>query len=561
MLEEQFLGTKDYKLFWIEDKNGEYIENGIELQYIGHALPGDSVAWNADRTRLSAIRQVKHAPLVGILELTSKYTYGLTSRGAPLYKFTPFDRKYPPFAVGSAEKNKTSNQIGIIDVDSWPATSVLPRGTLIRLFGPCGTLKAEEEGALWHATPWPGHKKLLLHSDPQVAESEWTRRCSTPTNTFHIDPPGCKDIDDAISIQYLAEKDTYEIWITIADVAEWIPRGSELDAMASRLSQTTYRDGEAVKPMLPAELSEDRLSLLPDQKRLGVSLVVEWDGETIVSTDWREVVVTVHDSYTYETVKAQLDGEWQDVLSEFTEYLAQTRQGRDDPHKWIEECMILYNTEAGTYLEQHGCLDAIFRKHKGPDMDKLALYEVFGADVAVLAQRSAEPCWSSDTDKKHFGLGRMRYCQASSPLRRYADLWNQRRIKHAIHGFAFHDTNRYTQTLTWMKEREKRLKAYERNLILLRAICGGEKKVDVRVLEAVPMEYTLGFLKIRLWVPEWKQVITWRTRGDIDQDEYLLYSLATGGFTRVTQGQTVKLKLFANFQSACWKERILFQIV
>lgn len=34
--------------------------------------------------------------LGGILELTSKVRYGLTSRGAPLYRFIPYDKRYSP---------------------------------------------------------------------------------------------------------------------------------------------------------------------------------------------------------------------------------------------------------------------------------------------------------------------------------------------------------------------------------------------------------------------------------------------------------------------------------
>ena len=49
-------------------------------------------------------------------------------------------------------------------------------------------------------------------------------------NVVSIDPPGCVDIDDAISLRELT--DCYEVGIHIADVCYYIPFNSPLDRFA-----------------------------------------------------------------------------------------------------------------------------------------------------------------------------------------------------------------------------------------------------------------------------------------------------------------------------------------
>ena len=90
--------------------------------------------------------------IVGVLELSSKYRYGITSRGAPMYLFRPYDEAAPDYIVGSTERDTSRNQIAIVSYDgAKPAENPgnpgkpgqKPRANLVRLLGPVGDYDAE----------------------------------------------------------------------------------------------------------------------------------------------------------------------------------------------------------------------------------------------------------------------------------------------------------------------------------------------------------------------------------------------------------------------------------
>ena len=80
------LETKDYKHFKIGSQ-GPSFEGATAA---GRAFPGDTVIWIQDHAELLA-RAPGPLFLVGTLELAAKVRYGMTSRGAPIYRFVPFN--------------------------------------------------------------------------------------------------------------------------------------------------------------------------------------------------------------------------------------------------------------------------------------------------------------------------------------------------------------------------------------------------------------------------------------------------------------------------------------
>ncbi|XP_072308707.1 3'-5' exoribonuclease HELZ2-like [Eucyclogobius newberryi] len=101
--------------------------------------------------------------------------------------------------------------------------------------------------------------------------------------TFTVDPPGAKDLDDAISVELLKADDKhYHLGIHIADVASFVPLGDELDEEAKRrcISYYCHKNSEDTIHMFPRELSTGLFSLLPGQDRSVVSLMFKVDKET-----------------------------------------------------------------------------------------------------------------------------------------------------------------------------------------------------------------------------------------------------------------------------------------
>ncbi|KAM6120774.1 LOW QUALITY PROTEIN: 3'-5' exoribonuclease HELZ2 [Phoenicopterus ruber ruber] len=96
--------------------------------------------------------------------------------------------------------------------------------------------------------------------------------------TFTVDPPGSRDLDDAVSVRDLGRH--YEIGIHIADVAGVIPKGSALDLEAKKRGVTYYIPNQEPLCMFPPHISQDVCSLLPQKDRRVISLFVTVEKET-----------------------------------------------------------------------------------------------------------------------------------------------------------------------------------------------------------------------------------------------------------------------------------------
>jgi hypothetical protein len=140
------LKTKDYKYFTAGE--AESIEPC-------KSLPGDIV--NIVNGCCILVERKKHV-IVGTLELNSKTKYGITSKGYPIYLFQPCSRSYPPFIVGSSHKDLSQNVMAIINFESW--TDSLPRGSLVRIIGPCDSLAVQEEAAMILYNPYKMPKNI-----------------------------------------------------------------------------------------------------------------------------------------------------------------------------------------------------------------------------------------------------------------------------------------------------------------------------------------------------------------------------------------------------------------
>ncbi|KAI0227007.1 hypothetical protein LSAT2_022540 [Lamellibrachia satsuma] len=88
--------------------------------------------------------------------------------------------------------------------------------------------------------------------------------------TFTIDPPGCTDIDDALSVRRRDRNghEIYEVDVHIADVTHYVQQADPVDIESRRRGTTFYPAvGCSAFHMLPQRLSEDLCSLLPEQRQ------------------------------------------------------------------------------------------------------------------------------------------------------------------------------------------------------------------------------------------------------------------------------------------------------
>lgn len=496
-----FLKTKDYQHFRIGEEGPAF--DGAERA--GRALPGDEVIGD-EASGCTLMRRTEHPPLAGVLDLTSKYVYGMTSRGHPLYLFRPLDEAYPPFIVGSAEKDRTRNILVLVRFERWEEGAKLPQGSIQEVFGSVGDLAAEKLALVWRYCPWRYNSKTVKEDDG-ASDSQAREIIQTPY-IFNIDPEGCRDIDDVLSLDF----ERSELGISIADVAATVDK---LDSEALLRGATLYLDRKAVRPMLPLGISEGSCSLVAGCVRRAVTLFYNWNTGAI---RWATTSLVNKTSYTYEEARCSLPPLVTAKLDELS--------GSTDPHRWVEWAMLTYNKEAAKKLIASG--RGILRSQAGASQKKLDALAQAGLDeedLQVLAMEAAEYCLvGSDGDLAHYMLDLPAYTHASSPIRRYCDLLNQRILK-GDEGVELSEG-----IVDWLNVRQREIKRFERDVCYLNAVAGEEAPVEGVYLGDA-----------RVYIRSWKRIIRLREEPTLAQP-----------------GQSLQIDWFVDWQQTAWKRRVIF---
>jgi exoribonuclease R len=432
----------------------------------------------------------------GILELTSRTKYGMTSRNVPLYLFRPLNPNLGKCIVGSSHISAT-NVLALVDVAKWE-TSKLTRGYLNRILGNCGDFDIEEEALSYQYRKDGWSAGITICIPDRQPERHQIRGVS-----FNIDPAGCRDIDDVFTIG-----DDGYFYVTIADVSEWMKENPESLRKAQAIGQTQYTiDGQLIQSMIPFE--ED-CSLFPSVERMGVSLRFKITNSQVEDVQFIKTRITNNISYTYDSV---YKSEYANIL----EYVAKTLGCEtSDSHDWVAQLMIFYNTEAAKVLKQKG--QGIMRVHSAPDVEKLEAYKSLGVDGQFLAFKSAKYVATS-SEEKHWGLNTDIYCHATSPIRRFADVINQYVLKCETPP----DVD-----LNILNERSRELKQYARDAFFIRQL-----RISKRQVNGVSLN------NHRVWVSEWKRIVTCKNNS--------------------LPGTHGKLQFSLDMNQSTWKRRMVFK--
>lgn len=541
------LQTKNYSDFLILSDGGDEIHRFSGAKLANKCLPGDHVFWNEGRCHLEL--HDSHPPIVGTVELVNKSKYGLTSRGIPIYLFTPYNKSYPHFIVGCSERDVSKNQIGLVNFDSWSSSSTFPRGQLQQLLGVSGDFEAEKEALMWQACPWKHPKGFVA---PEVKEATSVIRKELIGFTFNIDPKGCRDVDDVLTFEEI-NSDMWKVSITISDVAAYVEEESPIDIYASLIGQTLYTpEGTPLRPMLPKEYSEESCSLLPNKTSLGITLQFIWNGKEITDKQWFESILKTDKSYTYEEFQ-ESDSPYKEQLAAIANYLAngEAAIATYDSHKWIEQCMLFYNKEAGRILKDMGM--GVLRRHSSPNLEKLEKYRSNNIpELEKMAYSAAEYCLAEELETRHFGLESDNYAHTSSPIRRYADLVNQRVLKLYIRK----SQQRHIVPITMydMNYRMKLNRNYSRDLDFLIAITEENTFKGIIIDKSIQED---GQFKIKIYVPDWKRTVSTKYK-------MVSYNIVLSKDEKreidVSDFREVELKCAVNLNSRNWKERIIINI-
>lgn len=227
--------------------------------------------------------------------------------------FKAFNNKVPFIIIKTKIAEDLYNKRVIVIIDSWDIYSKYPLGRCMRVIGNCDDIETET--------------KLIYHefdiSNKEFSEAVY--RCLPPNNwvipkeeytkrkdfrnvlTFSIDPVGCQDIDDALSVELNKDSGLMYVGVHIADVTYFVKQNSALDIEASKRCTTVYLINERTD-MLPKLLTNNLCSLIANEERLTYSCVFTFDEKyNVIDINVYKGIIKSNRAFSYEEAQNVID--------------------------------------------------------------------------------------------------------------------------------------------------------------------------------------------------------------------------------------------------------------
>ncbi len=301
------------------------------------------------------------------------------------------------------------------------------------------------------------HKKFVLENYPQ-GTTEFPEYAADPLSyvgeslplaeakAFSIDDFSTTEIDDAFSVARLPSGN-WRVGIHISAPAVGILPASSLDELAALRLSTVYMPGNKIT-MLPDDVVKD-FSLLEGEVRPVVSMYLEVSASdyavTAIESRVEQIAIDANlrhgqlaESFNeLSVVEERTDfpfGEELQVLWHLAQKLVAVR-GKENTSHFKEydfvlegERIIITERKRDTPIDKVVSELMIYVNSKWAE-------QLSSAGVAAIYRIQENGKTRMDTTPgAHSGLGVTRYAWASSPLRRYIDLINQRQIMSLIQG-------------------------------------------------------------------------------------------------------------------------------
>ncbi len=363
-----------------------------------------------------------YGTVVKIVERARKQIVGDIQRVGGNWILQPDDPKiHRAFRIldpdGLQERKKA-----VLDVTDWGdrVKSRQPAGKIAEILGESGNPETEILAVIRrYGLPMSFPDDVLGQADAikedfsDIARRQDFRQLPTIT----IDPASAKDYDDAISLENLPHG--WRLYVHIADVAHYVPIGSPVYTEATLRGNSFYFPKRVI-PMLPEKLSNRVCSLRPQEDKMTVTVVSDFDNEgRILKQQVFESVTNSDARLTYEEVDELFDGKEIDLSNDLCEMIIEMRKlsrvlskNRDakgclyfdlpevefvyddegylhklerssetESHKVIENFMLIANEYVAETLTK-SAKSTMYRIHEDPEEDAvrrtLSLIKVYG---------------------------------------------------------------------------------------------------------------------------------------------------------------------------------------
>ena len=226
--------------------------------------------------------------------------------------FFAVDGRVPPILLRTSQRDRLLGHRILVAIDSWPVDSRYPLGHYVKTIGESGN-KDVETGVLLHehnipCDPFPAKVLACLPPEDYKIDIENSpgREDLRHLPVLSIDPPGCKDIDDALHCTVLPNGN-YQVGVHIADVTHYVRAGTAIDLEAANRSTSTYLVNKRLD-MLPGLLTTDLCSLKGNVDRYAFSVLWEVTPDAeIVDVDFKKTIIHSIAALTYQQAQALID--------------------------------------------------------------------------------------------------------------------------------------------------------------------------------------------------------------------------------------------------------------
>ena len=419
----------------------------------------------------------------GTLCIKTKHKYGFNSRNIPIRLFKPFKQKYPNFKVAS--KIEGDDEYIIIK------PSKIENGKL-----PFGENKGYKIGkvndivsirlAMQHYfglyfKKYKGSVKNNIVTKSQIHEKE---------RIVSIDPKGCVDIDDALSLN----KNILRIYL--ADITSL---NSELFQFASNKMTTIYSDD--VLHMYPDKFMS-YCSLLKEQNRIANICEIELnDNFEIIKIKFYQKEIIVTENLSYDEVDNTSDTYLLNIMDVIEKIkFDYNSQNNSRSHKIIEKVMVLSNHLVVNEFKKKN-KNFIVRNHKSSTSNTSSIPDEVKDFYKIYLSNSAEYI-TYNGESKHSGLGITEYTHFTSPLRRFIDTLNHL-ILFTNREFSKEELDSYCLKANDINKRIKKFEIECRKLELL----NDEREYFYGYIIDF-IEVDVNYFKIKFYIPDLNMVLS-----------------------------------------------------
>ena len=381
--------------------------NRREMRRVMH---GDQVMVRIDRKA----RGGTESHIVRVLERGQKRLLGTYDElnGNPIV--IPMDARISPIALAKAAAKTEKGKVIAVEVSRYGTALSSPEAQIVNIMGDPNDPEVQAQSIIFRfglSTSFPAEvereaKESSFNLSPQDLAARTDLR-ELPIVT--IDGENARDFDDAVYVRKQGE--TYELYVSIADVAHYVAPDTALDQEAYARSTSVYFPDRAI-PMLPEALSNGICSLKPHEDRLTKTVCIEINAKgDVIRSRFFNSVIRSNERMTYTDVRRILVDHDPECLARYSALVDEfkrmeelalllykrrrargnldfdlpeaeiildlqglpeniVRAERNIAHRMIEEFMIAANEAVARHLTEKE-FPTLYRVHEGPDQDAL----------------------------------------------------------------------------------------------------------------------------------------------------------------------------------------------